>query len=67
NQGRPLRLLARELWAQDGELQGQIEAHELDAVFDLQAAARHADARMDAALCQARAQWTILIDTPRNP
>lgn len=63
-QGRPLRELARELRAQDAELQARLDAAALEAVFDPAAAARHADGRVAAALGAARAQWTRLMDQP---
>lgn len=65
-QGQPLRRLARTLLAQDAELAARIEPAALEAVFDLAAAARHADARVQQVLIQARSQWQALMDQPIN-
>ncbi|WP_349744991.1 3-carboxy-cis,cis-muconate cycloisomerase [Roseateles cavernae] len=66
-QGRPLRLLAQGLWQGDAEFSRGISADELDAVFDVQAAARHADARVHKVLLTARSQWQSLMDQPLAP
>jgi 3-carboxy-cis,cis-muconate cycloisomerase len=66
-QRQPLRVLARALWQGDAEFGARIAAAELEAVFDVQAAARHADARVQNALTQARAQWQALMDNPQSP
>lgn len=64
SEGQPLRRLARGLLQGDAELAAAITPAELEAVFDVQAVARHADGRMHNVLLQARAQWQALIDKP---
>jgi 3-carboxy-cis,cis-muconate cycloisomerase len=60
----PLRVLARALREGDADIAAKIDAAELEAVFDLQAAARHADGRVQNVLVQARADWQALMDQP---
>lgn len=60
SQGRPLRVLARELREADAGLSASITAVQLEAVFDMMAAARQADGRVQAALAQARQQVRAL-------
>jgi 3-carboxy-cis,cis-muconate cycloisomerase len=60
----PLRVLARAAVAADPELAASIVPAQLEAVFDVHAAARQADERVQAALLQARAQWLALMDSP---
>lgn len=64
SQGLALRRLARTLLQEDAELGAAIAPAELEEVFDVQAAARQADARVGPALQQARARWQALIDSP---
>lgn len=66
-QGRPLRVLAQGLWQGDAEFSRGISPAEIDAVFDVQAAARHADARVHKVLLTARSQWQSLMDQPLAP
>jgi 3-carboxy-cis,cis-muconate cycloisomerase len=61
----PLRVLARAAVAADPELAAHIVPAQLEAVFDVHAAARQTDERVQAALLQARAQWAALMDSPR--
>jgi 3-carboxy-cis,cis-muconate cycloisomerase len=62
--GRPLRELARSLPDQHAELRGRIALAEIEALFDLEAAARQADAGVAAGLARLRAEWTALMDQP---
>jgi len=60
----PLRVLARAAVAADPELAAGIVPAQLEAVFDVYAAAQQADERVQAAMLEARTQWTALMDSP---